>query len=139
MKKDFLIKLIPAGLVGAIFLYALSQFSGPCPWESDQTRCLYEYKYAIIDPLYYGAKWLLVILVVMMIVPFKIYRNWALTVLPITLVISYLIISNISVYSSGVLSISRSQMAVNCMVVLAGLSALFVAFHYVYNRYASKK
>lgn len=134
-----LLRLLPVVIAVATWIYVANRFSGGCSWTQNEVDCLYLEKYAVIDPLYYGLKWLTPTLLVMAFMPWKIYRDWALTVLPVTLVISYLIISNISVYSSGILNITRAQMAVNCAVVLAVLSAFFVLGHWLYSLYKRRR
>lgn len=124
--KSNWLKLIPIFLAGTVFIWAWIRFGDNCSDLIDKVDCLYTQKYAYVDPIFYGVKWLLITLLAMIFVPWRTYKAWALTVLPVTLVVSYLLISSISVYSSGVLSISRAQMAVNCAVVFAALSVVFV-------------
>lgn len=138
-KKSLIIKTSILVVAVLVFLLALFYFDRPCAWTEDKSECLYSVKYAILDPLYYGFKWLTVILLAMAVVPWRIYRYWALTLLPAVLVASYFIISNISVYSSGVLSITRAQMAVNAAVVLAVLSGLFVAGFLLFELYKKRR
>ncbi len=138
IKKHYLYKFTPVFLVSAVIAFTWMKLNDPCLGMVNETECLYGMKLAIIQPIFFGAKWLLVILVAMTFVPWRTYKTWALTLLPVSLLISYLLISNISVYSSGVLTISRAQMAVNCAVVLAALSVIFVLASELYWRRKSR-
>ncbi len=133
-KNDLVSKIVLVVVIGVTFFWSWLNFDAECKNIPDLTECLYTHKYAFIDPIFYGTKWLLIILIAMVCVPWRTYKPWVLTVLPISLAISLLLISNISVYSSGVMSISRAQMAVNCAVVLAVLSIVFVLASEWYQR-----
>lgn len=133
-KNDVALKTVLVVVIGVTFFWSWLNFDAECKNIPDLTECLYTHKYALIDPIFYGTKWLLIILIAMVCVPWRTYKPWVLTVLPISLAISLLLISNISVYSSGVMSISRAQMAVNCAVVLAVLSIVFVLASEWYQR-----
>lgn len=136
LKKNLILKLGIVLFVLVVNLYTRIELSEPCTLtdEANEINCLYDYKMALLQPIFYGTKWLLIILIAMVCVPWRTYKPWVLTVLPISLAISLLLISNISVYSSGVMSISRAQMAVNCAVVLAVLSIVFVLASEWYQR-----
>lgn len=133
------IKLLLIAVSSSIALFSHWKLSQPCVGTLDEIDCLYLEKMAIYDPLFYGSKWLTLILVIMLFIPWRTYKPWLLTVLPITLAVSLILITNISVFSSGILHISRDQMAVNCAVVLASLTFLFVHFHELYCLYKRKR
>jgi hypothetical protein len=136
-KNNFL-RLVPAAFLFAVSYWFWLKTGGMCSGVVDEIVCLYEYKFGIYQPLHLGFKWLAVIMAAMALLPWGVYRGWILTVFPITLAISLLIILNISPYDSGILHISRSQMAVNSAVVLAVLSVVFVAVHYALVWYRRK-
>jgi hypothetical protein len=127
-------KVLPILISTLTLFLAAYQLNQPCVGLTDETRCLYDFKIGLFQPLFFGGLSLLPLLLIMTFVPWRTYKAWLLTVLPLSALISFILISNISVYSSGVLTITRAQMAINCVVVLAILSALFVIISEWYHR-----
>jgi hypothetical protein len=96
--------------------------------------CSYGIKEGLIDPLYSGTKWFSATLVVLLIVPSHIFRRWLFYVAPLPIILTIFLVQNISIYSSGVLHISRGKMAENGMFVLGVVTIIFVVGHLIYDR-----
>jgi hypothetical protein len=96
-----------------------------------------DYIYRVFDGIYHPlliiSKWLAIILGILLFFPSRIFKKWLMFVLPLPLIATIILIANISVYSSGVLYISRAQMAENGMIILAIITAVFVAGHMLYD------
>lgn len=88
---------------------------------------------AVYHPIMIIAKWLAGIFVILIFFPSYIFKKWLFFVLPIPLLVTYWLVQDISVYSGGVLYISRAQMAENGMIGLAVITAVFVAGHLIYD------
>jgi hypothetical protein len=96
-------------------------------------NCSIDLKKGMLNPLYSGGKILAMILGVLLLFPSHVFKKWLVFVLPIPLGVTYWLVQDISVYSGGVLYISRAQMAENGMIVLAIITALFAVGHLVYD------
>jgi len=125
--------LILAG-VGFTTVYYYNQLILPCiDISSENTFCLFDEKEAIYKPIYWGGKILFVILCLSLLIPVHIFKKWLLYILPPILLITFYLVQDISVYSSGILYISRAQMAENSMFFLAVITVIFVAAHLIYD------
>jgi hypothetical protein len=96
--------------------------------------CSYEMKVAVINPIYSGVKWLSLILLILMTIPSHIFRRWLFYVAPLPIVLTILLVQNISIYSSGIMQASRGKMAENGMFVLGVITIIFVVTHLIYDR-----
>jgi len=115
-------------LTGLLLLFMQSShdswFKGP------EALDYYKYFYAIYDPIYSGGRWFVVILAVLLLFPSKIFRNWLFFVAPPILLFTFILVSNISVYSNNILNPTRAKMAENGMFVLAVATAILIVVHF---------
>lgn len=95
--------------------------------------CSLELKRGIINPIYFGGKWLFLILAVLALLPVRIFKKWFFFILPPSLIIISVSVANVSVYSSGFFSSTRSSKTETGMIILALITALFVLGHLVYD------
>jgi hypothetical protein len=128
-------KLINIALLGlTLFAFAFVQLNYS-RWFVDADI---DYIYKVFDGIYHPilviSKWFVGILAVLLFFPSHVFKKWLFFVLPIPLIVTIILIVNISVYSSGVLYISRAQMAKNGMFVLAIITALFIVGCLIYFR-----
>lgn len=96
--------------------------------------CSYEIKDGLIDPFYSGAKWLSLILLLLTTVPSHIFRRWLFYVAPLPMILTIFLVQNISIYSSGIMQISRGKMAEDGMIVLGIVTIIFVFGHLIYDK-----
>lgn len=96
-----------------------------------------DYIYRVFDAIYHPvmvvAKWMAGIFLLLLFFPSRIFKKWLFFVLPIPLFVTYWLVQDISVYSGGVLYVSRAQTAENGMIVLAVITAVFVVGHLIYD------
>ena len=134
VKKIGLYKLLNLVLFFVLFaslFYLYINYSSWCVGKD--VYCNYKFYAAIYEPLLQGGKILLLILGGLIFVPTPIFRRWLFFVASwVLLLVSYLVTS-ISVFSSGVMSISRAQMAQNGMYFLGVVTIIFVAGHLLYD------
>jgi hypothetical protein len=133
IKKQNIFKVFLVVLALVIWLVSSHFLEKPCVGALQEIKCLYDYKIGIFQPAYFGALWLTGVFIAMALVPWHIYKKWLLTVLPITLLITFWLVSNISPKSGFLLNPSRAQMMVQCMMVLVFLTTLFVGGHLFYD------
>jgi len=100
--------------------------------------CNYQFNGGIYAPLLFGGRILAVILAILLIVPSRLFVKWLVFLAMPMIAITYLLVINISVYSSGILSMSRAQVAQLGMVALGILTLLFVGGHLLYDRRKKK-
>lgn len=98
----------------------------------------YKYHHAIYAPIFYGGKWLAAILGVLLLFPAHIFRKWLFYVAPVVLLLTWYLVQGISVYSSNLLNPTRARMAENGMMLLAGITVVFVVGHLLYDRRKKK-
>lgn len=134
-------KIINIGLLslfGLLYLVIELYFDTLCT----EVLCLYEYQYSYYDPLSKISKCLVFMLVALLIVPSDIFRKWLWYVFPVMLIATTYVVSEVSVYSSGILSISRARTAELSMQFFALVTLLFVLGHLLYawwGRYQMRK
>jgi hypothetical protein len=101
-----------------------------------------DYIYKVFDSIYHpvmvSAKWLAVILGVLLLFPARIFRKWLLYIAPAVLLLTWYLVQGISVYSSNLLNPTRAKMAENGMILLAAITVVFVIGHLIYDRRKKK-
>jgi len=104
-------------------------------WFRQDSDIIYIYKYydGIFSPIFMGGKWLAGILAALLLLPSKLFRMWLFYIAPIFLLITFMLVRGISVYSTNLLNPTRGQMAENCMVVLAVVTAVYVVGKLIYD------
>ena len=117
-------------LVGALYVY-VSQ--GYC-----LENCSLDLKKGIMNPLFSGGKWLAAILGILILFPAHIFRKWLFYVAPVVLLLTWYLVQGISVYSSNLLNPTRAKMAENGMMLLAGVTVVFVLAHLIYDWHKKK-
>lgn len=115
--------------VAVIIYYYYYLLSMPCSDPVNETTCIYDYKYAIYQPIYFGGKWLAIILGVLLFLPTHIFRKWLFYVAPPVILLTLYLVQDISVYSNSLLNPTRAKMTENGMFVLAAVTVVFVAVH----------
>ena len=130
--------LAPFIFVGVITFIYYNLLAQPCSSAGPGIDCLYDLKYAIYQPIYFGGRILVVILGLLFFVPTHIFRKWLFYIAPVIILITFYFVHGISVYSSGIMYISRAQMAENGMYFLALVTTVFVLGHLAYD-YRKKK
>lgn len=136
MKKIILekFKLINGILLALLIMLLIYMNINYETWFKDvDTYYFYNYYYAIYAPVFAGGKILAIILGGLLFLPSRFFMKWLFFVLPIPLLVTYWAVQDISVYSGGVLYISRAQMATNGMMLLAVVTVVFVAGHLLYD------
>jgi NADH:ubiquinone oxidoreductase subunit K len=101
--------------------------------------CSVELKKGLLNPLHEGGKILAVVFGALLLVPSHIFRKWLFIVAPVMLLITYILVSDISVYSGNFLNPTRGKMAELCMIALAGITVVFVLAHLAYDYRKKKK
>jgi hypothetical protein len=101
-----------------------------------------DYLYKVFDSIYHpvmvAAKWLAVILGVLILFPSHIFRKWLFYIAPAVLLLTWYLVQGISVYSSNLLNPTRAKMAENGMMLLAAITVVFAIGHLVYDRQKKK-
>jgi hypothetical protein len=96
-------------------------------------NCSTELKKGVLNPIYSGGKLLTIILAILLLFPSHIFKKWLFFVAPPILLLTYVLVSGISVYSGNLLNPTRAQMAENCMILLAVVTALLVIGYLLYD------
>lgn len=128
-------KLINVGLIFtflSVLVYMNTNYEN---WFRQDADIFYIYKYydGIYSPIFISATWLSGILAALLLLPSKFFRVWLFYIAPVFLLLTYLLVQGISVYSTNLLNPTRGQMAENCMVVLAVVTTIFVLGRYIYD------
>ena len=124
-------------LIGSLVLgYMYINYNSWC--KGKDIYCYYNFYDAIYNPLYFGVRILTVLLGMLLFVPTHIFRKWLFYVAPIIIVITIWRVQSISVYSSGIATITKANMAQIGMYFLALVTTLFVLGHLAYD-YRKKK
>ena len=119
-------------LVVVITYYAKNKLGISCP-ENQTIECLYEYKYALLQPIYSGAVILAFTLAALLLVPSDLFRKWLWYIFPLSLILTVYWVSQVSVYSSSVLSTTRGAAAELSMQFFALVALLYILAHLAYS------
>ena len=130
-----IVMLVVAAL--AIF-YAHTNLKIPCP-DGETISCLYESKYAFLQPLYGGGLILSITLGGLLLVPSDLFRKWLWYIFPIAMIHTVWWISNISVYSGNILTPDRGQAARSNMEFYGVITLVFVLGHIFFWQYKKYK
>ncbi len=97
-------------------------------------NCDIELKKGLLNPIYSGGKWLLIILGFLLLFPPHIFKKWLFFVAPPVLLLTYFLVQGTSVYSGNLLNPTRAQMAENGMIVLAVITVVVVVISLLLDR-----
>jgi len=130
-------------LINVIFFFATVVMALLIYWFVKLGYCV-EYcslntKVGIINPLHQYFVGLAVISGLFLLLPSRFFKQWLLIVLPIATILIVLHASDVSVNTSGILSMSRSEVVRFDMFVLSVVSLLFVVGVYVREKMMKKK
>ncbi len=120
-------KLNKLAIVVFIVVLAVTVFS----WymlglDCVDARCLYDKKLSFLAPLYYAGRWLALIMFALLFVSSVVFKKWLLYIASPVVLLTLLLVGNISVYSDGIIKLSRSEMAQFCMQGLALITVVFL-------------
>jgi len=88
--------------------------------------CGLEFKWGTIDPVSTGGKALIPILAFLLLFPGYYFRRWLFFILPVPLILTLLVVSNISVHTSSITVTPRYLAAEYGMYVLGVCTVLYV-------------
>ena len=136
LNKMFTYKAL--NLTATVFLFYVTyvyfiKLNQSCVDTDMITDCLFDKKFAIYQPLYFGGKILTFITGLFLFLPSNYFKYWLYLAVPWLLVTWYLV-QSISVYSSGVLYLSRAMAAQDSMYILGFVSFVFIISRYIYLR-----
>lgn len=129
-KINLLLALVTVGLFVSLYAFV---YLGYCT-----ELCSLEFKKSFINPVLSGTKWLSLILVTLLAVPSHIFRRWLFYVAPPLIILTVFLVQNISIYSSGIMQMSRGKMAENGMIVLGVITIIFGVGHLIIDRKKSR-
>ena len=94
--------------------------------DCKDASCLFDKKLSLYAPLYYGGRWLVLVTFALLFISPGIFKKWLLYIASPVLLLSIFLVGSISVYSDGIIKMSRSDMAELCMQGLAIVTIVFL-------------
>ncbi len=125
-------------LLTGFYLYLISFYSDFCR-DNQTIECIYEFYDAFYFPVTKGLEILIPILILLLLVPASIFRNWLFCVGAPIILLTFYFVQDISVYGSGFMLNDRTTMAKFGMYVLAGLTLVFVCLSFIYRWYKRQR
>lgn len=127
-------KLINFGLFLLLLALFIVMYLNYKKWfQNTDIMDIYKSFDSFYHPVMVVSKWLAGIFAFFLIMPSQVFKKWLFFVaLPIMLVIYYLV-QSVSVFSGNLLNPTRAQMAEDGMIVLSGITIVFVLGYLVYD------
>lgn len=126
--KDFLLNRYK--IINAVLLLVISAVAYGIHYYIGEGYCRdvcsLEFKWGIIDPVSTATKVLIPILAFLLLFPGRYFRRWLFYVLPVPLILTVLVVSNISVHTDSITVTPRYLAAEYGMYVLGVCTLLYV-------------
>lgn len=103
--------------------------------DCNNVKCLYDKKISFYAPLYHASKWLSLIMFFLIFASPDVFKKWLFYIASPTILLTIFLVSNISIYSDGVIKLSRTDMSQLGMQGLAIVTAVFLLIEkYLHKR-----
>ncbi len=96
--------------------------------------CTFEGKRGFVDPIWSGSLGISSVLLFLALFPSRVFYLWLKYIASWFIPVTILVIANISVYSSGILSVGRGEAAFQLMALLGVITVIFAIGYTVITR-----